>query len=321
MFFFAHDNFHEVDNEIIEKINLRILTPIIPIVIFGLIGPDLIVQIKNKISNSYNWLRLLVEIASINLIATILGLLIYYCILINSNDLVESYYVIILKALFMCFFFGCVIITIYEAWINFYESNELKLSLKSLEKEQLSLKLISLQQKLDPHFMFNSLNVLSELVHDDSGKADTFINQFSKVYRNVLEMNDELVVLLSREIVCLESYLYLLNIRLGDSLKIENSISKELYDLFIPPLSLQLLIENAIKHNVASIEEPLIITLKSKGNMLIVSNNKKLRYNKKIGVGLGLKKLQETYRLLNQSTPLIIDSKDEFTVHLPLIEN
>ena len=315
--FFAQENIYDVSLQVFINGILRVF---VPVVLFGLIGPDLILLIKSRISTTYNWKRLLVEVAGINLIASILGMLLYFFFPVHSSKLSGPPIDSIVKAPLMCFFFGCVLITIYEAWINFYDNHELKLSLKSLEKEQLGLKLNSLQQKLDPHFMFNSLNVLSELVHEDSEKADKFIHQFSKVYRNVLDLNNQSVVTLSRELECLESYLYLLKIRLGASLKIENTIDKQLYDLMIPPLSLQLLIENSIKHNAASSDVPLEIKLMSIGNSILVSNNKNLRLRSKGKGGIGLMKLTETYRLLSQEPPIIKEAENKFSVQLPLIE-
>jgi sensor histidine kinase YesM len=193
-----------------------------------------------------------------------------------------------------------------------------------LEAEQLKSKQLESQNRLlidqlNPHFLFNSLNALTHLVYKDADTSATFIQQLSRIYRYVLDVQHEQVVSLNRELGFAESYLHLQKIRFGDSLVY--SLPANVEDgYFLPPLSLQLLLENAIKHNVVSEQDPLRITIKKEGAKLTVSNNLQPKHQAESdGYGVGLKNIISRYGFLCEDVPTIQRTENEFKVELPLL--
>lgn len=226
------------------------------------------------------------------------------------------------KFMFMLFpnvLFGVIMFAIVESWNSFEENRNLQLSLANTEKEKVASQLLALQQKVNPHFLFNSLSVLSELVYENPEKANSFIEEFTKVYRYVLDFKEETLVTVKQELEFLEAYLFLQNIRFGDRLQVDIQLSEEVKNHRIPPLSLQLLFENAIKHNRISNTEPLIIQLKSDKSRLIISNNLQHRMEVKHSKGIGLSTLIKTYALISEEQPDFQETTAAFIVKLPLI--
>ncbi len=188
-----------------------------------------------------------------------------------------------------------------------------------LEKENLRLQLETLKKQLDPHFLFNSLNVLSSLVAMDAGRAQAFIDEFSSVYRYTLSAIEKPVVTLAEELEYAHSYLYLQSIRFSGSVTTEIKIDRESKALLLPPLAVQTLLENAFKHNQATSEAPLSIRIYTDGDHLIVENtlNRKLVQNKQFG--LGLDNLTKRYELISEFKPEISATAATFSVTLPLL--
>ncbi len=186
------------------------------------------------------------------------------------------------------------------------------------KQESIKANYESLKNQVNPHFLFNSLNALTGLVYEDQDKAAKFIKQLSEVYRYVLDSRNKEAVSLDEELSFLDSYLFLQQIRFGDKLKIENELKPMKGN--IPPLALQMLVENAIKHNEVSQEQPLIVRLHTDGSHLFVSNNVQLK-SKLISdsVGVGLDNIKKRYEFLS-NRPVVIE-KDEktFVVRLPIL--
>lgn len=315
--FFGYDSLKQIEA---SRIFNRGMKFIVPTVTFGFIAPNIIHFIDTKISSKYEWKRLIAEFLAIAVISIVTGLFTYYVFYIEENVLSGPPIHAASRGPILNLFFGIMIFAIYEVWMTIEKNQRLAQSISKLEKEQVDLKLNALQQKIDPHFLFNSLNVLSELVHEDSQKADEFIHQFSKVYRYVLELNNEVLVTLETELEFLEAYQYLLEIRLGSSLTVDKRIEREQLNALIPPMSLQLLVENAIKHNQASKNNPLVIRISTNSEKLIVENNKQARLSSKNSNGLGLTKLDETFRLMGNYELKIKDLEDRFIVEIPLLK-
>lgn len=178
----------------------------------------------------------------------------------------------------------------------------------------------SLKNQVNPHFLFNSLNALTTLVYEDQDKAAKFIKQLSEVYRYVLDTRDKEVVELENEMKFLESYLFLQKIRFGDNLLVQINLSTK--RKLIAPLALQLLVENAIKHNIASTENPLSIKIAEREGYIVVENSlqRKQRPEEK-SPGIGLDNIKSRYRFLSDQ-PVVVEEHDEkFVVKLPLIES
>lgn len=191
---------------------------------------------------------------------------------------------------------------------------------EKLRTEKIASQYQSLKDQLNPHFLFNSLNVLSNLVYEDADKSAAFIQKLSKIYRYVLEVQQEELVSVKQELDFARNYLELQKLRFEEnlvfSINIEPNINAQL-----PPLSLQLLLENAIKHNEASKSNPLFIQIFQDRNDLIVSNTyQPKRQLIEESTGIGLNNIEMRYEILSQRKPIIIHTDDEFVVRLPLIE-
>ena len=187
-----------------------------------------------------------------------------------------------------------------------------------LQRENLSARYENLKSQVNPHFLFNSLNALTNLVYEDQDKAVKFIKQLSDVYRYVLDTRDREVVPLEVELKFLESYVYLQQIRFGDKLKIELHLNGT--RSLVAPLSLQMLIENAIKHNVVSEKDPLHVKVYADYQYLSVENNlqKKMMMDENSS-GLGLENIRRRYEFLVNKKVLIEESATKFIVRLPVI--
>jgi two-component system LytT family sensor kinase len=189
-----------------------------------------------------------------------------------------------------------------------------------LEQAHLRAQLISLQQQISPHFLFNSLSTLKTLVSD--APAKNYIVHLAGVYRYVLSFNDKYLTKLDDELKFIASYLHILKERFGDMLKVEMNIQPQHRNLYLPSLSLQLLIENAIKHNVCSAERPLYITITSTDSpALMVENNFQPKQSRKERPGMGLKNIIERYKLLVNKSVDVTNDNDKFTVTIPLLNH
>lgn len=187
-----------------------------------------------------------------------------------------------------------------------------------LQRENLAARYENLKSQVNPHFLFNSLNALTNLVYEDQDKAVKFIKQLSDVYRYVLDTRDREVVPLEEELKFLESYVYLQQIRFGDKLKIDLHLNGT--RSLVAPLSLQMLIENAIKHNVVSEKDPLHVKVYSDDQYLSVENNlQKKMVMSENSPGVGLENIRRRYEFLVNKEVLIEESATKFIVRLPVI--
>lgn len=195
--------------------------------------------------------------------------------------------------------------------------------IKSLEAEQYKVaaaeaQIEALKAQLDPHFMFNSLNTLTELVEINSAKSLDFLKSFGQIYRYVLQTREHESVTLREESDFADSYLFLLKTRFGEALQVEKTIEEADLDKYLPPMTLQLLLENAVKHNVLTASKPLSVRLSSDGEWLTVQNNLQPKSSKPYSSGIGLKNITERVLRLTQKEPVIENGNEVFTVNIPL---
>ncbi|MBW8333512.1 MAG: PAS domain S-box protein [Prolixibacteraceae bacterium] len=192
--------------------------------------------------------------------------------------------------------------------------------LLKLQKENLQSQFDVLKQQVNPHFLFNSLNVLISLIRLEPELAEKFTEHLAKVYRYVLENKDNELVNLSTEINFLEAYIFLINIRFMDKVVVNIHIPDEKKNHRVIPLAMQLLIENAIKHNAMSKKSPLVIDIYiDENNQLNVVNNLQEREAHMTSTGVGLKNIQNRYRLLNNTIPVFDKTKTHFIARIPLV--
>ena len=213
------------------------------------------------------------------------------------------------------------IIAIYE---SIYFMNELRKSVEekeTLKRESLNAQLSALKTQVNPHFLFNNLNTLVSIIPEDPQRAVDFVQQMSKVYRHILEVKDEHSIPLKEELDVLKAYAFLLKTRFGENLEISINVPEEKLKKKIIPLSLQILMENAIKHNIVSSEKPLRIDVFAEDGRLVVSNNLQKKNQVVESTGIGLDNLRNRYKLMSDRKVEVSESEANFTVSIPLIEN
>ena len=177
-------------------------------------------------------------------------------------------------------------------------------------------KIYQLKSQLNPHFLFNNLNVLDQLIDEDKHKASNFLNEFAEIYRYVLQTSDKKIITLNEELAFVEQYFSLIQHKYGKAYQLE--VKSENNSGYIVPLTLQLLIENAVQHNLGTQENPICITVKIKESISI-SNNINLKRNAKSTHGRALKNLDEQYNLLTKKPIKIQQSDNTFSVIIPII--
>jgi len=173
---------------------------------------------------------------------------------------------------------------------------------------------------VNPHFLFNSLSVLSSLVHVNAELSEQFIHHLAKAYRYILEQKELELVSLKEEMSFLDAYFFLLQIRFNQKIKLEKNISAEAEGLQLPPLTLQLLVENAVKHNKMSAQQPLLINVYALNNELIVENNVQQREQPETSTGVGLENIKKRYAMVTERKTIITQTPQTFRVQLPLLK-
>lgn len=190
---------------------------------------------------------------------------------------------------------------------------------RNLQKENAILQYQQLKNQINPHFLFNSLNVLVSLINKNQDTAVKYTKKLSAIYRYVLTQDLQDTVKVKEEMEFIDNYIGILKTRFNEGLKFKFDIRQADMSKSIPPMSLQLLIENAVKHNAVFPESPLVISIITDGNYLSVSNNIKPRMSHNEGTGVGLKNLSKKYAILAKLNISIIKETDTFTVKLPLL--
>jgi sensor histidine kinase YesM len=278
----------------------------------------LIVKYEHRI---YSGKRLLMGISG-NILLSLVGIFVSRLILkvgienmSISNFLVNEklghYKVSLLLAILISAIF-------YLAWYFKYRQ-ENKVKEQKIIAGTASAKFDALKNQLDPHFLFNSLNVLTSLIEEDPQQAQKFTTSLSKVYRYVLEQKNKDLVTVDEELAFAETYVRLLKMRFEDSIVFDIPQKCSNAEAKIVPLSLQLLLENAVKHNVVTAVRPLRISVYEEGGMLCVSNNLQEKQVIRKSSGVGLRNIQERYQMLSSREVQIGKSASEFTVKLPIL--
>jgi len=206
----------------------------------------------------------------------------------------------------------------------FYQSDikrkEDQLKMEQLEKESTLAQYLNLKSQIEPHFLFNSLSVLSSLIHTNTDLASEFVLRLSRILRYVIEKNEFTLVLLQDEIDFVNDYLFLMQTRFEQEIVCESRLDNKLMNTcFVPPTALQTLVENAIKHNKFTKGKPLRIELLNDDKFLIVRNNKQLRNDSAHSTRQGLDNLKARFSHFTVRPVEVVQTEDEFTVSLPLL--
>jgi sensor histidine kinase YesM len=212
-----------------------------------------------------------------------------------------------------------IVLLCFYVFYIYKEYNESKVREQKIIAGTANAKFESLKNQIDPHFLFNSLNVLSSLIEENPENAQQFTTSLSKIYRYVLEQKDKELVTVSEELAFAKTYMKLLKMRFENSITFELPTDFENTEAKVVPLSLQLLLENTIKHNVVSENKPLHIKIYIKDNFLVVENNLQKKEVLQDRKGVGLQNIVSRYAILSERKVLIDENKDSFAVYLPIL--
>ncbi|MFN3529590.1 MAG: histidine kinase [Bacteroidia bacterium] len=204
-------------------------------------------------------------------------------------------------------------------WYLRWREQENKLR-ETLKRERIRAQFEVLKSQISPHFLFNAFNTLIELIEEDQKQATKYVEKLSALFRTVLEYKDTDLIPLSEEIELVKTYIYLQKQRFGETLQATIQINEEAQKLSVIPMSLQLLVENAIKHNSFSKAHPLHIQILAQENQIVVKNNLKPKSMREPSTGFGLNSLRQRYRNLYQLDIAVIDDKNEFEVIIPSLK-
>ena len=210
---------------------------------------------------------------------------------------------------------------VYETVFLVKESENEMLRAEQFERARAEAELEALKNQIDPHFIFNSLNTLSYLIEEKPAKAKQFNDNLADVYRYILQNKARDLVLLQEEVHFLEDYFSLLKIRFEKAVQLQLQIDRALFDQYlVPPISLQVLMENAIKHNEFSDANPLVMDISFANDTLIFCNETRKKTLRKPSSKIGLKNLDERYKLTTGNTISIEETENTFCVVLPVLK-
>ena len=214
-----------------------------------------------------------------------------------------------------------ILLVAYEITWHYAQLRQTAKEKEKLEKEKLKAELQQLKGIVNPHFLFNNLNSLSSLIIENPQQAQDFLDELTKVFRYLLRNNETELTTLAQEMNFIQSYYHLLQTRYGTAVTMDIQVDKTHEELLLPPLTLQLLVENAVKHNRLEKENPLHIELVTEpGNKLSVRNNLLKRNGQVESTGIGLQNINARYRMLKQPGVAIEKDDRHFAVIISLIE-
>ncbi|HLO58334.1 MAG TPA: histidine kinase [Bacteroidales bacterium] len=294
-------------------------------IIFGYPMMQLSSFLMRKFGNRITWdvspvKRIAVTLGVVIIVAIIVTLLLNYVFIIRINGgsggefFKTTLSLLVLQILIVIYVFS-----LFTALEFFKMWKEGLIKQETLQRKALEMQLETLKNQVNPHFLFNSLNTLTTLVHKDPDMAEKLIINLSDSYRYILEQRDKKLVSLAVETEFVDNYLALQQTRFGGNLIVKKELPAS-DDLFVIPLSVQMLVENAIKHNVITSDSPLTLELFVEGDFLVVRNNLQVKTTVVSGK-VGLENIRQQYALISGKEPEIVRSASHFTVKIPLIKN
>jgi len=290
-----------------------------------IIGVTLVVEqgfwITKRLDNWLSWRnsmkkRIIVQLgAQIMLVSLIITCIKFIFPNLFTQDIVYR------QAIVMGIILSILITALVTAESFFIQWNRTVLEATKHEQQATKAQLEFLKMQIDPHFLFNNFSTLTSLIEEDPQLAVEYLQRLSAIYRHVLKEQEQHVVRLKEELEFIDAYLFLYKTRYQDSLVVEVNITGNLMEKGIATATLQLLVENAIKHNSISKQEPLTIHILAEEEYLIVKNNINHTLKRVESTGLGLKNITERYLLLCNQEILVEQTPSEFVVKIPLLEN
>ncbi|HBH47955.1 MAG TPA: hypothetical protein DDX98_04915 [Bacteroidales bacterium] len=283
-------------------------------------------QINNRLDRRHSWSkspnrRFWLQFIYHSIVGIILVLSLRYMVDIFISK--QFFYVLrieILSVLVIVFTILSYEILEYGSYLAYHSKYSLA-EMERFKKENAEFRFETLMNQVNPHFLFNSLNTLSSLVYEDADTASKYIRELARVYRYVLENKQNELVPLNTDLDFVGAYIYLLELRFKDMISFDFKLNDEHSDKLIAPMTIQLLIENAVKHNIVSRKKHLKIKVFSEDDYLVVSNNIQLRPVKEYSSGIGLTNIKSRYAYLNNNQVIVQETDTDFIVKIPLIAN
>jgi ligand-binding sensor domain-containing protein len=202
----------------------------------------------------------------------------------------------------------------------YIKTRENRLKKKEQEKkEKVEFEFQVLKNQVNPHFLFNSFSTLMSLIEEQPREALEYTEKLSDFFRTILQFKDQEVISLDTELNLVGNYFFLLKKRFGDNIRLDILLDEETVKTFIPPMTLQLLIENAVKHNIVSKDKPLNIKVYKENSKIIIENNLQPKLTPEVSTGIGLENIRKRYRLITRVEPEVEKTADRFKVVLPVI--
>ncbi len=226
---------------------------------------------------------------------------------------------VIFKAIFFDLMDAFIYGSFYLAYKYYQKNKQHEKQLAIYNQALAETKISQLKNQLNPHFLFNNLNILDQFIDENKDKASQFLNEFSEIYRYILDVSDKKIILVDEELNFAKQYFEIIKHKYEESYQLE--IHKENSIGYIAPLTLQLLIENAVKHNYGTIKNPVYISISINHQVIVVQNNLIPISTKKIESKRALKNLEEQYQLLSQEKIVITKSNESFTIQIPIIHD
>ncbi len=289
-------------------------------------GNDWIVHLLNK---RWTWLdaplkRTLIGTAAMFVYTIIASLIIIY-IFVTFRYGLDFWKLLMAGQLNRSLMIPLFITVIFALWGHgqafLLEWRQAAIDVERLKTENLKSKFEALKSQVNPHFLFNSLNALTNLVYADQDRAAEFIQKLSEVYRYVLDHQNDEVVTLKEEMDFLKSYVYLNKIRFGKNLTVTyENLDTWKEDWMVPPVALQMLMENALKHNEISTDFPLHVRVRMEENKLVITNNiNPIDHPKPDSNGLGLSNIKERFAMMTDEPVVVEKTATQFSVQVPLL--
>jgi len=217
--------------------------------------------------------------------------------------------------------FISIIITLLHEGVFFYHQWKANLlRSESLEKENIASRYETLKNQVNPHFLFNSFNTLLSLIEEDKASAIRYLEALSEFYRRILQSSEKPLITLQEELEMINDYYEIQHARFGDAFRMDITIEERYLETLVAPLTLQMLVENALKHNTSSAKNPLVVGINiSESDYIVIRNNLNKRTGKQAGTGTGLNNIINRYGMLTTKEVMINNSGTEFTVAVPVI--
>jgi len=251
-----------------------------------------------------------------SLIVTIIGFIFY--IIVFKQEIDVSFFSELKETAFYSIIVSMIIMSFFTARGFLFAWRQTAINAEKAQREHISSQYEALKNQVNPHFLFNSLNALSSLVYNEPDKAVEFINRLSDVYRYVLDSKDKEAVPVTEELTFIESYLFLLEARFENNLISKINIDGK--NGFVPPMSIQMLIENAVKHNEISDDHPLNITIYEEDKYIYVTNSVQLKSREGASSGIGLNNIKSRYSILSDYPVIVEQTEESFCVGLPILQ-